>query len=651
MKRIYLSLIALLAVGSIQAQQRIQPSQIAVGNDAVTISAKETPKEVQELGSDKTAPARPASMERRDITYSFVRIGNTRYDLQSNASIGKRVLLHADGTVSAVWTTSTDNNFLNRGTGYNHFNGSNWFTAPAGATPRIENSRTGWPSIGLLNGGIEFTMGHDATAGGFILSKNASKGNQTFPTQTSVLTQNNTRPIWGRAASDGDRYIHFICNYADSSQPSEPRAPTINGVRAPMTYSRSSDGGLTWDIQHITLPGYDSTRWITGSADNYAIDVKDSIVAIVTGRLGTDVMLWKSTDNGSTFSPIFVDSFPYAPFDGTVLALDTPTCNDGTMDVIIDHDGKCHVWFGLSRVLDTDEFDESYSFYPSSAGLAYWNEDFTVANVIAIGSMMDRDQDGAYTILPGTWSALTSGNIPTNVLSVARLGNSSLIRQPSGGIDAQGRLFVTFSAPVEGDIDPNNLNYRDIFIMHSTDGGATWEGPQNLTQRLQKEDDFASIARDVNGFVHLIFQQDDIPGTNLQNNSTSASNHLIPDNGNDILYAAIPVQEILDKNIGNLRGLNVKEINKGASVFVVSQNQPNPFSDFTDITIYLNDFTPSLQLEIRDITGKKVLANTLNNMNPGNHILTVDGSTFSKGVYFYTITAGKNTVTNKMIVH
>ena len=47
-----------------------------------------------------------------------------------------------------------------------------------------------------------------------------------------------------------------------------------------MVYSRSTDGGVNWDKKHIMLPGYDSTITNNGGADQYAIDVKGSTVAI-----------------------------------------------------------------------------------------------------------------------------------------------------------------------------------------------------------------------------------------------------------------------------------------------------------------------------------------------------------------------------------
>lgn len=647
MKKIYLSLLSILATGALFAQSKINSNQVVVNNIPVK-TTDAAPIVIQPNSNPVVAPSKSTVVERRDINFSYIKIGNTKYDQQSNAAMGRRIILYPDGTISAVWTTATDNAFAQRGTGYNHFNKTDWMTVPDGATPRIENKRTGWPSIGMLNGSKEVIIAHSAEDGGFIMSKNSAFGNTSF-TQSPILTQTKLRPLWARIGTDGLNYIHVISNYADSSAPSDPPAPKVNGIKAPMTYSRSSDGGQTWDIEHSMLPQYDSTRWAFGGGDNYAIDVKDSIVAIISGRLGTDVALWKSTDNGTTFTHYYVDSFPYPPLKQGVLTVDSPFCSDGTMDVLIDANGKCHVWYGLGRVLKQDSTDDSYSFFPGIAGIMYWNEDLSEAQLIANGSMLDRDEDGQYSIEPGTLSGLQNGNIPGDLYSVARLQNTSLFRQPVAAIDADGNLYVVFSAPVEGALDDNNLNYRALFVMVSEDGGTTWSAPQAITKMLNKENDFPSVARRVNEYLHVIFQQDDRPGTNLANNSASASNHPIPENGNDILYAAVPKADILDGSIGNIWGLNVYTV-KPSNVFVVSQNTPNPFNGQTDIAIYLNDFTPSLHIEVKDMTGKVMFSNNISNLNQGNHIITVDAATYSSGVYFYTLTAGNNTVTRKMIV-
>ena len=71
-------------------------------------------------------------------------LGQSYYDLQSNSSVARRLYLDDDGSMSAVWIMSPDENaagnWPERGTGYNHYDGSDWGSAP---TVRIEAQRTG----------------------------------------------------------------------------------------------------------------------------------------------------------------------------------------------------------------------------------------------------------------------------------------------------------------------------------------------------------------------------------------------------------------------------------------------------------------------------------------------------------------------------
>jgi len=89
-------------------------------------------------------------------------IGTTTYDLQSNASVQNRIIVHDDGTISATWTMSQEynTNYSDRGTGYNFFDGSSWGAQP---TSRLESSRVGWPSIIALGNGSEHVITHNAS--------------------------------------------------------------------------------------------------------------------------------------------------------------------------------------------------------------------------------------------------------------------------------------------------------------------------------------------------------------------------------------------------------------------------------------------------------------------------------------------------------
>ena len=81
----------------------------------------------------------------------------------------------------------------------------------------------------------------------------------------------------------------------------------------------------------------------------------------------------------------------------------------------------------------------------------------------------------------------------------------------------------------------------------------------------------------------------------------------------------------------------------------VSQNFPNPFNNESYVTVSLNEGT-NLSLEVYTLTGQIVSAKDYGYMVNGSHTLTINGADLTAGVYFYTVTAGENKITRKMIV-
>ena len=112
-------------------------------------------------------------------------------------------------------------------------------------------------------------------------------------------------------------------------------------------------------------------------------------------------------------------------------------------------------------------------------------------------------------------------------------------------------------------------------------------------------------------------------------------------NANDmdkIMFDDIVITETKTSNV-NERNTNVLSLS----------NMPNPAVNSTVIRYELKDAAP-VELSLVDITGKKVLSRSEGMREQGNHQLTVDISRLAPGMYFYTLTAGNNTMTRKMSV-
>jgi len=106
-------------------------------------------------------PAAENAFPVQRLRSSEVQIGTSKYDLQTNAAMQRRIINRENGSISAVWTFSAVNSWATRGTGYNYFNGSSWGSAP---TSPIETERVGWPSLLHPSNGGEVIISHSTAS-------------------------------------------------------------------------------------------------------------------------------------------------------------------------------------------------------------------------------------------------------------------------------------------------------------------------------------------------------------------------------------------------------------------------------------------------------------------------------------------------------
>ncbi len=88
---------------------------------------------------------------------------------------------------------------------------------------------------------------------------------------------------------------------------------------------------------------------------------------------------------------------------------------------------------------------------------------------------------------------------------------------------------------------------------------------------------------------------------------------------------------------------------QSSNINFVSQNYPNPFNGNTQITVGLLK-SCDLSVNVVNMIGQSVETINMGNVAAGNHNIIIDGSKLNSGIYFYTVTAGGNSVTHKMIV-
>ena len=93
-------------------------------------------------------------------------------------------------------------------------------------------------------------------------------------------------------------------------------------------------------------------------------------------------------------------------------------------------------------------------------------------------------------------------------------------------------------------------------------------------------------------------------------------------------------------------GVEEKEMKNITSV---SQNYPNPFSQNTTVNVNL-DQKANLSLVVTNLLGQQVMRIDRGVVPAGAYDFQIDGSQLTNGVYFYTVNAGDDSVTRKMVI-
>ena len=85
------------------------------------------------------------------------------------------------------------------------------------------------------------------------------------------------------------------------------------------------------------------------------------------------------------------------------------------------------------------------------------------------------------------------------------------------------------------------------------------------------------------------------------------------------------------------------------TTFSVMQNYPNPFNPTTNIRFSI-EATKDVTLKVVDVLGREVATLVSQTLAPGTYTVKWDASSFPSGVYFYTVRAGGQFVTQRMML-
>ncbi len=564
-------------------------------------------------------------------------IGKTFYDLQTNSVHGERAYMAPDGQMAAVWTMGFDNpGFADRGTGYNFFDGSSW---GAISEERIDvDYRSGWPSIAMWGDGEVFTShaNFDAATGSFdhlgiFTRPERGTGEWTVHKKASSV-EDNIEYLWNRLATSGENHdiIHVISNaYTDGAL----------GQNKAVLYNRSTDGGATWDVEDVVLEGTGPDFYTGFNGDGYKIVTNGNTVCVIYVDPVHDLFYLRSDDNGDTWAKTVVWEHPYPMFDDNTITTDTVWAPDGSLDAVIDNDGKLHLTFPLTRILKT-EAGAGFNYFPYTDGLVYWNEDMPAfenenQHYALKDEFLGSDQLVAWTPDVNNDGVYGVYSIPDGQLhSYRSLGMATM---PSIDVDNDGNLFIVYAAPNEDRVFQGEdavTNFHQVFGVGKKAGDVEWSQIAYLSSDFLHSWDeiiYPYIIGVDDEYVHMFVSIDLAPGLGLDEDHDYGENKQV--------YWKVSKDEFIS---------DISVETNESVINSISQNYPNPASGATVIDVNVAE-SATATIEVINMVGQKVFE-TSQDMNAGTNTVQLNVADYASGVYFYTVTIGNAKETRKMIV-
>ncbi len=603
MKYLFSMLTFLVAVGT-QAQevQKYSPAPASLNVKATKTPAAFTPADLPIPIQEAVHPLTYSGVQYRDIEEV---VGSTYWDAQTYGCIPSRVYYNQNNEPVVNWLyTQETSAHSDRGMARNVRSGGTWGTV----TAREEAIRTGFPSAAKLSDGTEVAVSH---ATGFTPNRLhflRREPSASAWTETDLPQPAGIGLLWPQIAIGGPdgKTVHVI----GITVPVANTGVVYEGINGHVLYWRSLDGGVTWDISSKIIAGCDNTNFELIGAMQYKIDASANTVAfgVFEAAQWADLLIWKSTDNGTNFTQQTVLDFPDAVEDfesapGNIYTIDdiggadpfAPdslailTC-DGQGTMLVDDNGEVHVWFGRMYVVDNEYSDSTSSYYPGTNGMVYWKESFGVNNMQIIAGALDYNGNGFIDL--------------TTLDEIARYGASGMCSMPSVGVDADGVIYLAYRAIHElyktGSSADKDQFYSHIYLIKSTDGGNNWGEPHDLTTETYVPDPSIlfiteavqpMLPRAIGAVVGLAYVQDFTPGMNFW-----GANHPIGENF--ITWVDVNKDSIPVFIVDTYTPVGVKKLEISIA--------PNPVSDILNISAVLPGAEPA-RIQVIDMTGRVVL--------------------------------------------
>lgn len=456
-------------------------------------------------------------------------VGQTYYDLQTWRAMQSHIYAFDDHTFGIVWNQAENwPGFSDQGIGYSYYNGSSWqgLSFPNTSITSVWARFPSYTAFGEF-GELCFSQGQT----GLVMSRRQIKGQGNW-IESYASGTNFKHPCVVTSGLDHS-VIQLLYLDPDENFIATPAQPMRGSIR----YSRSTDGGISWDPQNQQFNELDPSNYLGFTVGAYTwVEPRSNILAFVAGDFLTDLVLMKSTDGGNSWQKTVIWEHPYPFLEMGTINTDTFYCNDGGISVALDNDGKAHVAFTLTRVFSSTLQDTNY-YVKEIEGVVYWNEDRETFsnNINALNPYGHPDSE----LIPGY--NLIGSSPDTNGKDEIDFGT-----YPTPGMSTMPQILVHNSKGIVVTWSNVTENYnfgtpalRHLWLCSSVNDGEDWSPVFDLNSDIQfvfSENVYPSMASDFSSDnLFYTFQEDLEAGL-------SGGNSNYPEN--NIWFLPVPVDFI-----------------------------------------------------------------------------------------------------------
>ncbi len=355
-------------------------------------------------------------------------------------------------------------------------------------------------------------------------------------------------------------------------------------------------------------------------------------------------IVYKTTNSGKTWAMMPLENFATIPSltshleasqDGTKAPLWFTfevggVASQGAVnsyDLTVDYQGNLHI-FGavVSSFFTNADSSHTVSFYNNQDGYIY--DVYTTGNgwnARYIDSMMtDPCSNVGRGGLNSDWDS-------TSTTTFVGMGNRLQASRTTDG----KYVFCTWEDDLTQSL-PNQLTSPDVF----------GQGYDVATGKASSIHQFTTTTN--NYFLCV----SDIVLTSVSNKDTT---YTVPctiaypeqegnDGGEAINYFYLG-KVVYDDTLGSVASIPAL----ASQGFYIGPNYPNPFNNTTQFNIGLTNEN-LVSVDVFNLFGQKVYSIPAQQMSSGNHLMTINASGWSAGVYLYRVTVGDQSKTQKMVV-